>query len=554
MGVSEGIKSVFTPRKLRNLRESLTGYLFIAPAVSLIFIFGIFPVGFALYVSLHKWRIKRTDYIGLTNYTKAVGNLTYVALFFIALGALVAVYFLLRKIIRKARESGENPWLLILPGLVHASVFAALLRYLWFQLPTFLAIGDKIVGQEKTRELFNRLLSEAFQAVRPQFALFFWLLLASIALGIAFTYLIRTPRNTFYQTQFMLMWMSLAAGIGLVYFTYSQVLEAYAAAMETNTDPGIWPQVITISGGFFLLAIAWSLWDGASKEDSKLGFWGRILGAMFLLVGGWLLIGEIPQIVAAGDEDIWLGLKVTVFFALGTVPFQLSISMFLAILLFQKLKGSAVFRMVFFLPYVTPFIASAAVFRQLFSNRETGPVNLVLKALGMKPQSWLFESRGIFEIFAAGRGWEWPEWAAGPSLALMVIIIHSIWTYVGYDTVIYLAGLGNISVELNDAAKIDGADWWDIFRHITFPLLSPTTYFLSLIAIIGTFKAFATIWVFRESLALGTVDVFSVAIFTEFFEKLRFGYASAMAFVLFTIILLLTYVNNRTQGSKVFYG
>ena len=554
MGVSEGIKSVFTPRKLRNLREYLTGYLFIAPAVILIFIFGIFPVGFALYVSLHKWRIKRSDYIGLTNYTKAVGNLAYVILFFIALGALVAVYFLIKKIVQKARENGENPWLLILPGLVHTSVFAALLRYLWFQLPTFLAIGDKIIGQQKTRELFNQLLSEAFQAVKPQFNLFIWLLVASIVLGIVFSYLVKTPRNSFYQTQFMLMWMSLAAGIGLVYYTYSQVLAAYSAAMETNTDPGIWPQVITISGGFFLLGIAWFLWDGASKEESKLGFWGRILGAMFLLVGGWLLIGEIPQIVAAGDEDIWLGLKVTVFFSLGTVPFQLSISMFLAILLFQKLKGSELFRMLFFLPYVTPFIASAAVFRQLFSNRETGPVNMVLKALGMQPQSWLFESRGIFEIFAAGRGWEWPDWAAGPSLALMVIIIHSIWTYVGYDTVIYLAGLGNISTELNEAARIDGADWWDIFRHITFPLLSPTTYFLSLIAIIGTFKAFATIWVFRESLALGTVDTFSVAIFTEFFEKLRFGYASAMAFVLFAIILLLTYVNNRTQGSKVFYG
>ena len=554
MGVSEGIKSMFTPRKLRNLREYLTGYLFIAPAVSLIFIFGIFPVGFALYVSLHKWRIKRTDYIGLTNYIKAVGNITYVVLFFLALGALVAVYFLIRKIIQTAKENGENPWLLILPGLVHTSVFAALLRYLWFQLPTFLEIGDKIVGQQKTRELFNQLLSEAFQAVKPQFNLFFWLLIASIVLGVAFSYLIRTPRNSFYQTQFMLMWMSLAAGIGLAYYTYSQVLAAYAVAMETDTDPGIWPQVITISGGFFLLAIAWFLWDGANKTESKLGFWGRILGAMFLLVGGWLLIGEIPQIVAAGDEDIWLGLKVTVFFSLGTVPFQLSISMFLAILLFQKLKGSELFRMLFFLPYVTPFIASAAVFRQLFSNRETGPVNMILKALGMQPQAWLFESRGVFEIFASGRGWDWPEWAAGPSLALVVIIIHSIWTYVGYDTVIYLAGLGNISTELNEAARIDGADWWDIFRHITFPLLSPTTYFLSLIAIIGTFKAFATIWVFRESLALGTVDTFSVAIFTEFFEKLRFGYASAMAFVLFAIILLLTYVNNRTQGSKVFYG
>ena len=554
MGILDRTQAIFTPRRMRFLREYLTGYLFIAPAVFLIFLFGIFPVGFALYVSLHKWRIKQSDYLGLTNYTKAVGNLTYVVLFFLAIGALAGVYFLLRKIVKTAQENGEKPWIMILPAMVHAAVWGALLRYVWYQLPEFLSIGDKLQKQQKTRELFNQLLSESFQAVKPQFNLFFWLLVASLVLGVVFLYLRRTPRNLYYQTQFMLMWLSLAAGVGLIYYTYSEAMKAYTAAVETNTDPGIWPQVITISGGVILLVIAWLVWRGASGEANNRRFWLRIFGAMTLLVGGWLLIGEIPQIVAAGDPDLWKGLKVTVFFSVGTVPFQLTFSMFLAILLFQKLKGSEIFRMFFFLPYVTPFIASAAVFKQMFSNRQSSPINVILKALGMMPQKWLFEARGIFEIFADGRGWDWPAWAAGPSLALVVIIIHSIWTYVGYDTVIYLAGLVNIPNELNEAAEIDGASRWDIFRHITFPLLSPTTYFLSLIAIIGTFKAFATIWVFRESLALGTVDTFSVAIFVEFFEKLRYGYASAMAFVLFAIILSLTYINNKVQGSKVFYG
>jgi multiple sugar transport system permease protein len=554
MGILDRTQAIFTPRRMRFLREYLTGYLFIAPAVFLIFLFGIFPVGFALYVSLHKWRIKQSDYLGLTNYTKAVGNLTYVVLFFLAIGALAGVYFLLRKIVKTAQENGEKPWIMILPAMVHAAVWGALLRYVWYQLPEFLSIGDKLQKQQKTRELFNQLLSESFQAVKPQFNLFFWLLVASLVLGVVFLYLRRTPRNLYYQTQFMLMWLSLAAGVGLIYYTYSEAMKAYTAAVETNTDPGIWPQVITISGGVILLVIAWLVWRGASGEANNRRFWLRIFGAMTLLVGGWLLIGEIPQIVAAGDPDLWKGLKVTVFFSVGTVPFQLTFSMFLAILLFQKLKGSEIFRMFFFLPYVTPFIASAAVFKQMFSNRQSSPINVILKGLGMMPQKWLFESRGIFEIFADGRGWDWPAWAAGPSLALVVIIIHSIWTYVGYDTVIYLAGLVNIPNELNEAAEIDGASRWDIFRHITFPLLSPTTYFLSLIAIIGTFKAFATIWVFRESLALGTVDTFSVAIFVEFFEKLRYGYASAMAFVLFAIILSLTYINNKVQGSKVFYG
>jgi multiple sugar transport system permease protein len=264
-------------------------------------------------------------------------------------------------------------------------------------------------------------------------------------------------------------------------------------------------------------------------------------------------VGEIPVLLASGDKDLWNGLKVTVFFSAGTVPFQLTISMFLAILLFQKLRGSEFFRMVFFLPYVTPFIASAAIFRQIFANRDTAIINLLIRSLGGEGLAWLQESKGVNLIIADALGITLPNWAAGPSLALVVVILHSIWTYVGYDTVIYLAGLGNIPTELNDAAAIDGANNWEVFRYITFPLLSPTTYFLSLIAIIGTFKVFATLWVFRESLALGTTDTFSIAIFLEFFEKLRYGYASAMAFVLFAIILGLTLINNRFQGSRVFY-
>lgn len=554
MGVAERIQKIFTPRRIRHLREYLTGYLYIAPAVILIFIFGIFPVGFALYVSLHRWRIKRSDFIALENYTRAIGGLTYVLMFFLALLALVGAYLIIRSVLRMAQEHNEKPLRLLLPGLLHAAVIGAFLRYIWFQLPEFLAIGDKLVGKERTRELFNQLLAESFQAVRPEFNLFFYVLIASVVVGFGFFLYRRSPRNGTFQGQFMMFWLALAAGIGLAYFTYSEVLAAYAAAVETGEDPGIWPQLISITGGLFLFGVAWKLWGGAANESSNRRFWLRIGAALTLLVGGWLLMGEIPTIVASGDKDLWEGLKVTVYFSLGTVPFQLGISMFLAILLFEKLKGSEFFRMAYFLPYVTPFIASAAVFKQMFSNREAAPINSMLKGLGMLPQDWLFEPRGIFEIMARSLEIDWPDWAAGPSLALVVIIIHSIWTYVGYDTVIYLAGLVNIPKELNEAAEIDGANQWDIFRNITFPLLSPTTYFLSLIAIIGTFKAFATIWVFRESLALGTVDTFSVAIFTEFYEKLRYGYASAMAFVLFAIILSLTYINNRVQGSRVFYG
>jgi multiple sugar transport system permease protein len=303
-----------------------------------------------------------------------------------------------------------------------------------------------------------------------------------------------------------------------------------------------------------LLALAWLLWSRADKVRSNGKFFVYIFAAIFLMVGGWLLIGEIPTIVASGDKDLWHGLKVTVFFSLGTVPFQLIIALFLSVLLFQKVPGSDFFRIVYFIPYVTPGIASAAVFQQMFSNRQSAPVNMLLRTLGLPAQQWLYEPKGFMTLLGEFFGWSIPKWAAGPSLALCVIMLHSIWTYVGYYVVIYLAGLGNIPKELNDQAEVDGANGWQVFRHITFPLLSPTTYFLSLIGIIGTFKAFNTIWVLRSNMALKTTDTFSVTIFIEFFEKLRYGYASALSFVLFGIILILTLINNRTQGKKVFYG
>ncbi len=330
----------------------------------------------------------------------------------------------------------------------------------------------------------------------------------------------------------------------------------YNQAVLAGVDPGIFPQLISIVSGIILLFIGWKIWQRAKDAAKTTHFILLLLGAMVFIVGGWIMVGELPVIVAAGDPDLWVGLRATLFYALGTIPFQLGISLFLAILLFQNLKGSQLFRIIFFLPYVTPTVASAAVFRQLFSNRLQAPVNAGLRATGARTITVAMGTKGHLSV--AGHKISvleaFPEWAAGPSLALVVIMIYSIWVFVGYDTVIYLAGLGNISKEMSEAAEVDGANRWQIFRHITFPMLSPTTYFLTIISVIGTFKAFNHIWVMRLDAALGTTDTFSVVIFTEFFEKLRYGYASAMAFVLFAIILLLTFVNTKIQGSKVFYG
>ena len=543
-------------RQRRLLREYVTAYLMIAPAVLLIFLFGIFPVGFALYVSLHRWQLVRGPFHGLANYINAMGNLTYVVLFILGIGGLAGAFFALRRITRQAGKQAHQPWLFALPGLAFTAAILAWFRWMYLQTPEVLEIANEIRGLERTRELFMRLLDEAFHAptVYPAWQLFLQILAVAVGVTILTLFLRRKQQAGTYITSFTLAWLSLAVGIGLLWVMVTQINQVYTAAVETDQDPGTWPQVVTILSGIIALIIGWRVWQSAQKQDSTAGFTVRLFGGLVLAVGAVLLIFEIPNIIAQGNPDMWQGLRVTVFFSLGTVPVQLTIALFLSVLLFQKLQGSEMYRIIFFLPYVTPAVASAAIFKALFSGRFVSPANNVLGWFGIAPQAWLGEPKGVVQLIGSGLGLEIPNWAAGPSLALCVIILLSIWTYVGYNTVIYLAGLGNISAELTESAEIDGANKWQVFRHITFPLLSPTTYFLSLLAIIGTFKAFNTIWVLREAAALGTTDPFSVLIFNEFFTKTRYGYASALAFILFAIILSLTLINNRIQGSRVFYG
>jgi multiple sugar transport system permease protein len=551
------LRAWVTSHHLRNWREYLTGYLMIAPSVLLIFIFGIFPVGFALYVSLHKWRLKRDEIIGLDNYVIAIGGLAYLMFFALGIFILVWAYLQLRKAYRKNPGQSFKFFILNIPGILLAAVMLSFIRWIVMLLPHILDIANKITGVEKTRALFMQLLGESFNSpdVLQAQSLMLWLLAAGLLVFILCAYLIHIKNNLLMQGLLAVIWTGVGAGALVLYYVYSEMMADYDAAVLAGTGPGFFPQLVSIASGLILLFIGYIIWQTAKDQHSTWMFALRLLAAMVFMVGGWIMVGELPIVVAAGDPDLWVGLRATLFYALGTIPFQLGISLFLAVLLFQNLAGSSFFRILYFLPYVTPTVASAAVFRQIFSNRYQAPVNSGLRLLDLEPLQWLWEPKGIFQLMASGLGIQnWPTWAYGPSLALVVIMIYSIWTFVGYDTVIYLAGLGNIPKETAEAAEVDGANRWQVFRHITFPLLSPSTYFLTIISVIGTFKAFNHIWVMRLEAALQTTDTFSVVIFSEFYEKLRYGYASAMAFILFGIILILTFLNTKIQGSKVFYG
>ena len=132
--------------------------------------------------------------------------------------------------------------------------------------------------------------------------------------------------------------------------------------------------------------------------------------------------------------------------------------------------------------------------------------------------------------------------------------MFNVWVYAGYNAVIFLAGLGSIPGELYEAAKVDGAGRWPAFRHITFPLLSPVTFFLSMLSLIGTFRAFGSIYVLQSQAAGQEVDTLTVRIFEEYRRASNPGYGASLAFILFGVIVLLTVTQNRLAKDRVFYG
>ena len=180
-------------------------------------------------------------------------------------------------------------------------------------------------------------MGEAFrtEAVLSALYLFLGFLVGGVLSGWLASRVLGRAQALQYQIQFALIWTAITAGVLLSWFTFQQVALVYQQAFVDGTDPGIWPQIITISSGVVLIGLAWFFWKSAEKRAGTTAFWWRILAAFGLLVGGWILIGELPMILASGDPDLWEGLKVTVFFSVFTVPFQLSISLFLCVHLFD---------------------------------------------------------------------------------------------------------------------------------------------------------------------------------------------------------------------------
>lgn len=313
---------------------------------------------------------------------------------------------------------------------------------------------------------------------------------------------------------------------------------------------GSWSNLLVLLAGLGLFVLGFYVWRRAFQSLNNGQRLAHIAGALVLILGGVIFVTGWGLMYETGNKDFLNSLIVTVYYALGTVPAEIIIGLVLAYILYLDIIGKQVFRIIYFLPYITPSISTAVVFQIMFSSRETSLANRLIGLIGIDPLRWRFEPKPVLNLL----GMDVSGLAGGPSLALVTIILFGIWSFVGYNTVIFLSGLGNIPKEIYEAAEIDGGSKWDRFWHITIPMISPVTFYLSLIGFIGTFKAFNHLYVMRTPSAQNTVVTTSLLVFDRFYKANQYSVATAQAIVLFIVILGLTLAQNKLMGERVFYG
>lgn len=252
---------------------------------------------------------------------------------------------------------------------------------------------------------------------------------------------------------------------------------------------------------------------------------------------------------AWNDPEFWRSLTVTIYYALGTIPLTMLLSFVIALMLFRLGRGRGLFRTLYFLPYVTSVVAAATVWRILLRPRG-GFVNALFVLLGLEPQAWLIEPRGVLHLLSNG----YIPPSVGPSLALSCVILFDIWHASGFMIVIFLAGLTAIPRELEEAAIIDGASRWQVVRTVIFPLLSPTFFFLSVVGAIKAFQSFNSFYALANTARSEDTQNLVVYIFAQLYETNNYGYGAAIAVLMCIGIVALTVIQWRLIGRRVHYG
>jgi multiple sugar transport system permease protein len=249
------------------------------------------------------------------------------------------------------------------------------------------------------------------------------------------------------------------------------------------------------------------------------------------------------------NSDFQIALRNTLWFSLGVVPTQTVLGLILAVLANQKIRGRAFFRTAFYFPSISSSVVISIIFLWLYSQR--GLINFFLQKLGFPtPQPpWLSNPKGVLEMVLNGVGIDNVNaWLAGPSVALLSIMLMNIWTTMGTMMVVFLAGLQDIPTDVYEAASLDGATKKQQFFHITVPLLRPVVLFVLTLGFIGTFQVFDQIFVMTAGGPAKSTITLGYLIYMEGFGNFSMGYASAIAIVLFAMIMGIFLIQRRIVG------
>ena len=244
----------------------------------------------------------------------------------------------------------------------------------------------------------------------------------------------------------------------------------------------------------------------------------------------WVGVSNYVKLITK-DRLFKTSLLNTVLYAVYTIPIGVSLSLILALLLNSRLMVcKTFFRSVFFLPHVCTLAAVALVWKW-FYNAEFGILNYILESVGLPGQKWLSDR----------------------NLALPSIAAMSIWKSAGYNMVILVAGLQGIPSYLYEAADLDGARGFTRFRYITFPMLMPSLFFITITATIGSFQVFDSVMVMTRGGPANQTLVYNYYLYQNAFQNFKMGYASAMAYILFIIIVVITILQFKLMGKRVSY-
>ena len=275
---------------------------------------------------------------------------------------------------------------------------------------------------------------------------------------------------------------------------------------------------LTAIGLFFFLPVLAAL--VLSFTDFDIYALGNFRVARFVGLRNYVQIFQDPL--------FWTALKNTLYFLCVGGPLSIAVSLGAALLLNAKMvRWKPFFRLVYFAPVVTTLVAVAVVWRFIYHPR-FGLLNYVLGLAGISPLDWLGD----------------------PHLAMPAMILLAVWKNFGYNMIIFIAGLQNIPTSLYEAASIDGAGFWQQFRSVTLPQLAPTTLFVTIITMIGYFQFFAEPYVMTQGGPLNSTLSIVLLMYQQGFRWWSMGYAAALAFVLFLIILAASFVQTRLQRGR----